>query len=42
MIKLYQVEIHNLPNSVNQELIIGGNIHQDCPDPQKALLQPFF
>ena len=29
---LYPVGIHNPPNSVNQELITGGNICPDCPE----------
>ena len=32
MIILYPVEIHNPPNSVNRELITGGNICPDCPE----------
>ena len=32
MIILYPVGIHNPPNSVNQELITGGNICPDCPE----------
>ena len=32
MIILHPVGIHNPPNSVNQELITGGNICPDCPE----------